>query len=86
MAILSYAHNSYRILVTIDKDFGELAIVRRMPPSGIIRLVNWSAKQQAAACLRALELYGDQLVEGAIVTIDPQRVRIRPPEVPPSDN
>ena len=33
--ILARAHSEERILVTLDKDFGELAIVHRMPHSGI---------------------------------------------------
>jgi predicted nuclease of predicted toxin-antitoxin system len=32
--ILARAHSEGRILVTLDKDFGELIIVHRMPHSG----------------------------------------------------
>ena len=35
--ILAKAHVEGRILVTLDKDFGELAIVRQQSHSGIIR-------------------------------------------------
>ncbi|MBW1691626.1 MAG: DUF5615 family PIN-like protein [Deltaproteobacteria bacterium] len=38
--ILARAHNEGRILVTLDKDFGELAIIHEIAHSGIIRLVN----------------------------------------------
>ena len=37
--ILERAHGEGRVLVTLDKDFGELAIVHERPHSGIIRLV-----------------------------------------------
>jgi predicted nuclease of predicted toxin-antitoxin system len=37
--LLSRAHADGRIVVTLDKDFGELAIVRGQPHAGIIRLV-----------------------------------------------
>ncbi|MGB5158171.1 MAG: DUF5615 family PIN-like protein [Desulfobacterales bacterium] len=47
MEILELAHKQNRVLITLDKDFGELAIVRKIPHSGIIRLVNISAKNQA---------------------------------------
>ena len=40
-----------RILVTLDKDFGELAIVRGEPHCGIVRLVDCSVTRQAATCL-----------------------------------
>ena len=76
--ILARAHSEERILVTLDKDFGELAIVHRMPHSGILRLVNLAARQQATVCLRALALYGEELQSGAIVTAESGRLRIRP--------
>jgi predicted nuclease of predicted toxin-antitoxin system len=76
--ILKQAYEERRILVTLDKDFGELAIVRGIPHSGIMRLVNMAAKQQATICLYVLSLYADELLSGAIVTVERDRVRIRP--------
>lgn len=43
--IIQHANKNQRILVTLDKDFGELAIVHNFPHSGIIRLVNFSSKE-----------------------------------------
>ena len=65
--------------MTLDKDFGELAIVQGMPHSGIVRLVDISAPQQAMVCIHVLGMYGEDLVKGAIVTADSKRLRIRPP-------
>jgi predicted nuclease of predicted toxin-antitoxin system len=79
--ILEQAHLEGRILVTLDKDFGELAIVHRKRHCGIIRLVNLKAEDQAAICLRILGLYGDELQNGAIVTAEPGRLRVRPAAV-----
>jgi predicted nuclease of predicted toxin-antitoxin system len=78
--ILARAYQENRILVTLDKDFGELAIVREKPHSGIVRLVNLAAKQQGIVCQRVVELYEKDLQSGAIVTVEPGRVRIRPPD------
>lgn len=78
--ILQSAYRNGRILVTLDKDFGNLAIVRGQPHSGIIRLVNFPARQQATICKFVLERYGTELLEGAIVTAEPGRLRFRPPE------
>ncbi len=78
--ILNIAEQEGRILVTLDKDFGELAIVRGMKHCGIVRLVNISATQQAVVCLRVLVLHGKELESGAIVTAEPGRLRLRPPE------
>ena len=76
--ILSRAHAQGRILLTLDKDFGELAVIRALPHSGIVRLVDISAKLQAAIGLSVLSKYGSELAAGAIVTVDRGRVRIRP--------
>jgi len=78
--ILARAHRESRILVTLDKDFGELAIVYRIPRSDIVRLVNMAARQQATIYLRVLEQYEDALLSGAIVTAYPHRIRIRLPD------
>ena len=76
--ILARASHEDRILITLDKDFGELAVVREQAHAGIIRLVILSASQQSAACVMALNRYGTELQSGAIVTVEPGRIRIRP--------
>ncbi len=78
--ILTRAHSQQRILVTLDKDFGEMAVVGGRPHSGILRLVNIPARQQAKICLHVFILHGTELMSGAIITSEPGRVRIRPPE------
>ena len=78
--ILAQAHREHRILVTLDKDFGELAIVHGRPHCGIVRLVSIPARRQAAVCERVLALHGSELMVGAIVTVDSQRLRFRPPD------
>lgn len=45
-AIIRRAHIENHILVTLDKDFGELAIIQKLPHSGIIRLVDCAAQKQ----------------------------------------
>jgi predicted nuclease of predicted toxin-antitoxin system len=78
--ILAKAYSEGRILVTLDKDFGEIAIVKDRPHSGILRLVNLSANQQGIVSLRVIEAYGRALQSGAIVTVEPGRIRLRPPD------
>jgi len=75
--ILALAHREKRVLVTLDKDFGELVIVFGLPHSGIVRLVDISAIQQGTTCLEILKRYGKDLKSGAIVTAEQDRVRIR---------
>lgn len=77
--ILNTAREEGRILVTLDKDFGELAIVHGITHHGIVRLVGISATQQANVCLRVISLHGAELQQGAMVTVEPGRLRLRPP-------
>lgn len=79
--ILERAYQEGRTLVTLDKDFGELAIVRGMPHFGIIRLVNLSSTQQALVCLRVITLHGNELETGAIITAESNRLRIRSTDI-----
>jgi len=78
--ILEAAHEQQRILVTLDKDFGERAVVFGEPHSGILRLVDIAAREQATYCLAAVGKYGDELTRGAIVTVEPKRTRVRAPD------
>ncbi|CAB1072379.1 FIG00874156: hypothetical protein [Olavius algarvensis Delta 1 endosymbiont] len=78
--ILARAYEEDRVLVTLDKDFGELAIVQGKPHTGIVRLVNLASRQQGIACQRVLKMYQDELQSGSIVTVELGRVRIRPPD------
>ncbi len=80
--LLAQANTEQRILVTLDKDFGEMAIVHGAAHCGILRLVNIAARRQARLCLHALEKHGPELFSGAIVTAEAHRLRIRPPERP----
>jgi predicted nuclease of predicted toxin-antitoxin system len=75
--ILACAHAENRVLVTLDKDFGELVVVRGQPHSGIIRLVDISATRQGDVCAWLLNKYAAELERSAILTVDDARVRIR---------
>lgn len=77
--ILALALAEGRVVVTLDKDFGELAVVFGKAHAGIIRIVNFRISRQAPVCLAAIEHHGDALASGAIVTAEPGRLRLRLP-------
>lgn len=79
-AILAIAHHEGRVLVTLDKDFGALAVQHGQPHSGIIRLVNLTTREQAAVCLKLLAEHADELATGVIITAERTRLRIRLPD------
>ncbi len=77
-AILDRANRERRVLVTLDKDFGELGVLRNAPHYGIVRLVNFRAREQGRVCADILARFADDLSRAAILTAEPGRVRIRP--------
>ena len=76
--IIQQAYLEIRILITLDKDFGELAIVHNFPHYGIIRITDFSVNRQIEICLSILDRYVSDLISGAIITAEPGRIRIRP--------
>jgi predicted nuclease of predicted toxin-antitoxin system len=66
----------------LDKDFGELAIVRGFPHCGLLRIANFMARMQGAVIQQVLEKHGTELQSGAVITAEPGRLRIRPPDTP----
>ena len=80
--ILARAYVEARVLVTLDKDFGEMAVHRGLNHHGILRLVGFRSGQQGAAAESALKAHGVDLEAGAIVTAEPGRLRIRKPTPP----
>jgi predicted nuclease of predicted toxin-antitoxin system len=78
--LLAKASREGRVVITLDKDFGELAVVRRAAHHGIVRLVGFRVDAQGHAAAETLERYPDELAAGAIVTVERSRVRVRPGE------
>lgn len=80
--ILRIAYEERRILITLDKDFGALMFARGLRHAGMIRLRGIPARHQAAICLRVIADYAIYLEDGAIITAERGRIRIRPPDSP----
>ncbi len=76
-AILSPAHQDRRVLVTLDKDFGQLGVLRDAPHCWIVRLVNFRAEHQGRVGSRILASYAEDLRAGAIIAAEAGRIRIR---------
>ena len=79
--LLNIAFAQGRILVTLDKDFGELAVVQRVPHSGILPIAHFSARKQAGVIEDILNRHGKELEAGAVITVEPGKIRIRPPDI-----
>jgi predicted nuclease of predicted toxin-antitoxin system len=81
-ALLTLAQQEQRVLVTEDKDFGELVFVRRLPHPCIIRFVDMRVDEKVTAMRELIDLYADAMREGAIVVVTRNRVRIRSQRMP----
>jgi len=75
--ILARAAQSKQVVVTLDKDFGELAVAFGATHAGIIRLVDIRYLEQAPICARAIAEHESDLARGAIVTVERSRTRVR---------
>jgi predicted nuclease of predicted toxin-antitoxin system len=77
--ILRKAYTEQRILLTEDKDFGELVFRLRKPAVGVILLrFNPSEEAQKATRLRQLLQNSTIALTGAFVVVEIGKIRIRP--------
>ena len=65
-ALLALVYEERRVLVTEDKDFGELIFMRRLPHPCIVRLVELRVTEKVEAMRDLIERHGDAMREGAI--------------------
>jgi len=75
--LLRHAFDDDRVLLTEDKDFGELVFVRGLPHGPIVRLVELTVDEQAQGVCELLDRHSGDLTGRAIVTITRGRIRIR---------
>ncbi len=76
--LLEHAHSDHRFILTLDSDFGALAINEGKPFFGIIYLRLRSSRYES--CIRVLKQLFDQKIDmepGMILVVDESRVRIR---------
>lgn len=66
-----------RVLITADKDFGELVFVRKLPHGPIVRMVELTVDEQVRGLGELLDRRADALAGPVIVTLTRGRIRIR---------
>lgn len=66
------------MLVTEDKDFGELVFVRRLPHPCIVRFVEMRVVEKVAAIQSLIERHADTMGQGVLVVVTRDHVRFRP--------
>jgi len=76
--ILSLANKEDRILMTRDKDFGELAYRDKKVHAGIIlnRLYELSSERKAEIVSKVIRDFGEELI-GSFTVIQPGKIRMK---------
>ena len=81
-ALLSLAESENRVMITIDKDFGELIYLDRIPHAGLIRLPDVRMPQRIALVETIINHHGQALEERAVITVRGDRIRLSyPPKI-----
>ena len=75
--LLAMALAEDRILVTEDKDFGELVFVRRLPHPCIIRFTEMSVAEKVTAMSQLIESQSLAMLDRSMIVVTPSRVRVR---------
>ena len=75
--LLALAHSEERVLITKDKDFGELVFLRRLPHSCIVRLTGMSVRQEAEALTALIQNHRESLLEETLIVVSNDHIRIR---------
>jgi|SRR5687767_2098791 predicted nuclease of predicted toxin-antitoxin system len=79
LAVLQLATAQRRILLTEDKDFGELVVRLKLPAYGIVLLrINPADSALKLARLRDLLLHHAARLPGSFVVLDEAKARFRP--------
>ena len=77
-ALLTLAYEDRRVLITEDKDFGELVFVRRLPHPCIIRFVAMSTVEKLDAMREIIEYHANAMREDALIVVTREQIRFRP--------
>lgn len=77
--VLATAHQEDRVVVTADTDFGTLLALSADPKPSVIllRRPGRRAEQRTEAIVAAITAVGDVVDDGALVVVEPTRVRVR---------
>lgn len=75
--VLAWAYDEGRVVITTDKDFGELAVALGQPHCGIVRLPDVPRATRFDLMAQLLDRYDEEIRDGAILTVGLTRVRVR---------
>lgn len=74
--LLRLAREQNRVLVTLDKDFGEIIYLERVPHRGMVRLPDIPSDERNLLMRLVLESHREDLEKGAMITVKGDRIRV----------
>lgn len=74
--LMGVALREGRILITEDKDYGELVFAQGMAHPCIVRLHRMSAPEQVTAMRKLIGDEAESMVDGAMIVVTRDRVRV----------
>lgn len=78
-ALLARAARERRVLVTLDKHFGQHIFQAEHEHSGLVRLPDVPAAERAELMKQVLESHSDDLAAARVVTVRGSRIRVSDP-------
>ena len=75
--LLALALKEQRVIITEDKDFGELVFLRGMSHPCIIRFVDMPIYEKVAAMRDLVENHSESMIDGTLIVVTRTRIRIR---------
>ncbi len=77
--MLALAETEKRVVITEDRDFGEMVVRKRLPVAGVVlRELDQLSKHAEAARVLSVVSSLDTQIEGKLVVVEPSRTRIWP--------
>lgn len=76
-SIIELGYRENRIVITLDKDFGEIAVRMGKPHCGIVRLPDVTVPLRKSLLQKVLNAHAADLEKGAVVTVSTTRIRVR---------
>jgi predicted nuclease of predicted toxin-antitoxin system len=77
--VLQWAASEGRVLITMDKDFGELLFLQGSSHAGLIRLPDMPVPARIAVLERLLRDHASDVEGGAVITVRGERIRVSRP-------
>jgi len=77
--ILRWAYTEGRVVVTVDKDFGTLAVALGQPHGGIVRLPDVPVTERQRLMEQVLLRHEPDLGDCALITVSRSHIRVRRP-------